>query len=100
LVIEPDWANIDLNLSERIRLRPALLSNLGWVYHRIYSFEVFSNPQEVAERIATRLGVEVTPTMLNTAPVERVFEDTDQAWGEQPLSNDDRLRQDKPPHWS
>ncbi len=99
LVIEPDWANLDLNFSERIRLRPALLANLGWSYHRIYSFEVFSDPQSVAESIASRLGVEVTPTMLTTAPVERVFEDTDQAWGEQPLSNDDRLRQDKPPHW-
>ncbi|MEY4418326.1 MAG: hypothetical protein RIQ88_764, partial [Actinomycetota bacterium] len=100
LIVEPDWSNLDLNYTERIRLRPALLVNLGWGYQRVYSFEVFSDPQLVAERIATRLGVEITPTMLLTQPVERVFEDTDQAWGERPQSNDDRLREDKPPHWA
>jgi hypothetical protein len=100
LIVEPDWSNSNLNLTERIRLRPALLRNLGWEYQRVYSFEVFSDPQAVAERIALRLGVEITPTMLNTAPVGRVFEDTDQAWGDKTISNDDRLRADKPPHWS
>ena len=99
LIVEPDWSNTALNLTERIRLRPALLRNLGWGYQRVYSFEVFSDPQAVAERIALRLGVEITPTMLNTAPVGRVFEDTDQAWGDKSTSNDDRLKADKPPHW-
>ncbi len=99
LVVEPDWSNTDLALSERIRLRPALLTNLGWKYQRVYSFEVFSDPQSVAERIGIRLGVEITPTMLNTAPVERVFEDTDAAWGDSQTGNDDRLRNEKPPHW-
>ncbi len=99
LIVEPDWANPELNLTERIRLRPALLSSLGWAYQRVYSFEVFSDPQDVAERIARRLGVDVTPTMLNTAPVARVFEDTDVAWGDRSDSNDQRLRDDKPPHW-
>lgn len=99
LVVEPDWSNTDLELTERIRLRPALLRNLGWSYQRVYSFEVFSDPQSVAERIGIRLGVEITPTMLNTQPVQRVFEDTDQAWGDTPSSNDQRLREDKPPHW-
>jgi hypothetical protein len=75
------------------------LSSLGWAYQRVYSFEVFSDPQEVAERIARRLGVDPTPTMLNTAPVARVFEDTDAAWGDRSDSNDQRLRDDKPPHW-
>jgi len=99
LIVEPDWSNTELNLTERIRLRPVLLRNLGWGYQRVYSFEVFSDPQAVAERIALRLGVEITPTMLNTAPVSRVFEDTDQAWGDRSGSNDDRLKADKPPHW-
>ncbi len=99
LIVEPDWANTDLTLSERVRIRPTLLSNLGWGYQRVYSFEVFSDPQSVAERIGTRLGVEITPTMLQTAPVARVYEDTDEAWGEKTQSNDDRLKQDKPPHW-
>ena len=99
LVVEPDWSNSDLNYTERIRIRPALLKSLGWSYQRVYSFEVFSDPQAVAERIATRFGIEVTPTMLNTVPVARVFEDTDAAWGDGNDSNDQRLREDKPPHW-
>jgi len=99
LIVEPDWSNTDLNLTERIRIRPTLLRNLGWGYQRVYSFEVFSDPQAVAERIAVRLGVEITPTMLNTSPVGRVFEDTDAAWGDKSSSNDDRLKADKPPHW-
>jgi hypothetical protein len=99
LIVEPDWANSDLTLTERIRLRPALLRSLGWGYQRVYSFEIFSDPQAVAERIAIRLGVEITPTMLNTQAVPRVHEDTDAAWGDSNTSNDDRLRQDKPPHW-
>jgi len=37
--------------------------------------------------------------MLNTQAVPRVNEDTDAAWGESITSNDDRLRNDKPPHW-
>ena len=99
LIVEPDWANSDLTVTERIRLRPALLRSLGWGYQRVYSFEVFSDPQAVAERIAIRLGVQITPTMLNTQAVPRVHEDTDIAWGDSNTSNDDRLRNDKPPHW-
>ena len=99
LIVEPDWANPDLTLTERIRLRPELLRSLGWGYQRVYTFEVFSDPREVAERIAVRLGVEVTPTMLNTQAVSRVYEDTDAAWGDHTQSNDDRLKSDKPPHW-
>jgi hypothetical protein len=37
--------------------------------------------------------------MLNTQAVSRVFEDTDAAWGDNNNSNDDRLKNDKPPHW-
>jgi len=99
LVVEPDWSNSDLDYTERIRLRPALLKSLGWSYQRVYSFEVFSDPQAVAERIATRFGIEVTPNMLNTVPISRVFEDSDAAWGDSNTSNDQRLREDKPPHW-
>ncbi|WP_460580513.1 hypothetical protein [Humibacter ginsengisoli] len=32
------------------------------------------------------------------APV-RASEDTDRAWGDRSDSNDDRLKQDLPPHW-
>jgi hypothetical protein len=30
---------------------------------------------------------------------ERSWEDSDAAWGDSPDSNDDRLHEDRPPHW-
>jgi len=30
---------------------------------------------------------------------ETTRDDTDQGWGERPSSNDDRLLEDRPPHW-
>jgi hypothetical protein len=31
---------------------------------------------------------------------EQTVDDTDQGWGEREGSNDDRLLEDRPPHWS
>jgi hypothetical protein len=30
---------------------------------------------------------------------EATADDTDRGWGERPSSNDDRLLEDRPPHW-
>lgn len=30
---------------------------------------------------------------------DQTRDDTDEGWGEQPESNDDRLWSDRPPHW-
>ncbi|MDI1460023.1 hypothetical protein QEZ54_03500 [Catellatospora sp. KI3] len=30
---------------------------------------------------------------------EQTRDDTDRGWGERSWSNDDRLREDRPPHW-
>jgi hypothetical protein len=30
---------------------------------------------------------------------QQTRDDTDQGWGERPTSNDDRLLEDRPPHW-
>ena len=38
------------------------------------------------------------PTPAATVP-EQSAEDTDVAWGEYPPRDDDRLYQDRPPHW-
>ena len=99
-VIEPDWALKGSNRSEKFRIRPGLLRALGWNYIRVHSFELFSDPQAIALRIADQLGMQVAkrPTPLFDAS-DRAFEDSDQAWGDRADSNDARLRGDKPPHW-
>ena len=100
-VVEPDWGILGYNLSERHRLRPMMLRAMGWKYIRVPSFEMFANPELVAQRIAIELGIELTKKPLPLFEIEpKAFEDTGSAWGDPEDSNDDRLRQDKPPHWS
>jgi hypothetical protein len=100
VVIEPDWSIPGANRTERFKIRPGLIQSLGWKYQRVFSFELFSDPQALALRIAESLGMQVSkrPLPLFDA-ADRAFEDTDAAWGERTDSNDARLRQDKPPHW-
>lgn len=99
-IVEPDWGILGYNLSERYRLRPALLEAMGWMYLRVPSFELFADPEQVARSIATSLGIEVTkkPQPLFELS-EPAFEDTASAWGDSEDSNDRRLYEDKPPHW-
>jgi hypothetical protein len=99
-IVEPDWGILGYNLSERYRLRPALLAAMGWKYLRVPSFELFADPEQVARSIAMSLGIEVTKkpqTLFDLS--EPAFEDTASAWGDSEDSNDWRLREDKPPHW-
>ncbi len=99
-VIEPDWSIPGQNRTEKFRIRPGLLTAMGWRYTRVYSFELFSDPQAVAIRIAENLGMQVTKRPLPLFDAnDQAFEDTDIAWGDRGVSNDSRLRQDKPPHW-
>ena len=97
-VIEPDWSIPGASRTERFRLRPRLLQSLGWHYIRVYSFELFSDPQALAQRIAMKLGVQVG-RQPQTLFDEKAFEDTDAAWGDSTKSNDQQLKADKPPHW-
>ena len=100
IIVEPDWALVGASYREKLRIRPALLRNLGWQYHRVYTFDLFSNPEQVARNIAESLGLKVYDRAQPLFEVDdRAFEDTDMAWGETPDSNDQRLKQDKPPHW-
>lgn len=51
------------SLRESLRLRPQTLRRLGWHYVRVHSFDLYSDPEGVAGRIASILGVEPqTPT--------------------------------------
>ena len=100
-IVEPDWGILGYNLSERYRLRPALLEAMGWMYLRVPSFELFADPEQVARSIAMSLGIEVTKKAQPLFELsEPAFEDTASAWGDPGDSNDQRLAEDKPPHWA
>ena len=49
------------SLRESLRLRPEMLRRLGWHYLRVHAFELFSDPDAVAQRIARMLGVSPAP---------------------------------------
>ncbi|MEY4310191.1 MAG: hypothetical protein RLZ71_117 [Actinomycetota bacterium] len=97
-VVEADWTAGSQPLSDRLRLRPALLQAMGWKILRVHSFELFSDPQMLALRIGIAMGMPLSKTqpMLFDEPS---FDETDAAWGDRGDSNDRRLRDDKPPHW-
>ena len=99
-IVEPDWGLLGYNLSERHRLRPMILRAMGWDYIRVPSFELFADPERVAQRIAIQLGIELSKKPQALFELEpKAFEDTASAWGDPEDSNDQRLREDKPPHW-
>jgi hypothetical protein len=97
-VVDPDWALTGESWAEKFRLRPGLLKAMGWEYLRVHALEIFARPQDVANRIAKQLGVDVEKSKQPLFE-EKAFEDTPGAWGDPDDSNDDRLRDDKPPHW-
>ena len=97
-VIIPDWDLVGDDLSEKVRLRPALLESMGWIPIRVHALEVFADPQTLALRIADKLGMRASAKeqVLFDDPS---FEETDAGWGESGQNNDQRLLGDKPPHW-
>jgi len=62
------------SLRESLRLRPEMLRRLGWHYLRVHSFELFSNPDAVADRIATILGVSEAPRTEPIRIIDRPLE--------------------------
>lgn len=65
---------------------------------RVHALELFARPQDVANRIAVDMGIDL---QNRSEPLfdQQAFEDTARAWGDPDDSNDDRLWDDKPPHW-
>jgi hypothetical protein len=55
-VVETDAVVGRASLRESLRLRPEVLRRLGWHYLRVHSFELFSNPDAVAARVAALAG--------------------------------------------
>ncbi|MHA7985780.1 AAA family ATPase [Rathayibacter sp. CAU 1779] len=56
VVVETDRVLGMASLRESLRLRPEVLRRLGWHYVRVHSFELFANPEAVAQRIGRLLG--------------------------------------------
>ena len=98
VAIDADWSLRGSNWDERLRLRPGFLKAMGWQYHRVHAFEIFARPQEVANRIAMSLGVDLR-SKVEPLFDEPASDDRPEVWGDSDDSNDDRLRDDKPPHW-
>lgn len=70
VTIETDTVLHATSLRESLRLRPELLRRLGWHYVRVHAFELFSDPDAVAARIATMLGVDRVPVTEPIAIVQ------------------------------
>ncbi|OMH23087.1 hypothetical protein BKD30_14595 [Tersicoccus phoenicis] len=71
---------------ERSRLRPALLERSGWTYLTLWTIEVFSDPEGLADRVAGLLSTDA-PSFLTDAPVR----------DRQPLGEDDAAAPDPGP---
>ncbi len=122
IVIETDNAYARGTLRETIRLRPELLERLGWSYRRVYTFDLFSDPQRIADEIAIALGVKEPPVPeaengITTSKQgssrrahlpgaqdepgtdEAPFDESAEAWGDRPQDNDEWLLAQRPPHW-
>lgn len=56
IAVDVDFAGGEESLRDALRLRPAVLRRLGWHYHRVHSFDLFSDPEQVALRIARIVG--------------------------------------------
>ncbi|GAA3597809.1 hypothetical protein GCM10022198_22550 [Klugiella xanthotipulae] len=56
IAVETDFLLASMSLREALRLRPAVLRRLGWHYLRVHSFDLFSDPDAVALRIAGVIG--------------------------------------------
>jgi hypothetical protein len=56
VVVETDRVLGDASLRQSLRLRPEVLRRLGWHYVRVHSFELFADPEAVANRVGRLLG--------------------------------------------
>lgn len=56
IALDTDHVLLRHNIRESLRLRPQALARLGWHYMRVHLFELFADPDQVAQRIARRAG--------------------------------------------
>ncbi len=72
ITVETDAALQGTSLRQGLRLRPELLKRLGWHYLRVHSFDLFSDPDMIAQRIAIALGAREPTPLTNTIPIVEV----------------------------
>ncbi|MEP6844196.1 MAG: AAA family ATPase [Pseudolysinimonas sp.] len=68
IVVDTDAVLEGRSLRESLRLRPEVLRRLGWHYARVHAFELFSDPDAVADRIARLAGLQ-GGTMTQEIPI-------------------------------
>lgn len=61
VVVDTDAVLTGRSLREALRLRPEVLRRLGWHYARVHAFELFTDPDAVADRIARMAGLPAGP---------------------------------------
>ncbi|HTN57374.1 MAG TPA: AAA family ATPase [Protaetiibacter sp.] len=61
VVVDTDSVLTGRSLREALRLRPEVLRRLGWHYARVHAFELFTDPDAVADRIARMAGLPAGP---------------------------------------
>lgn len=82
VAIESDADVSQDSLRGSLRLRPGVLRRLGWHYLRVHNFDLFSDPDGVADRVVELLGGSGTRTEVpapETAPLSVIAEPTDGA---------------------
>jgi hypothetical protein len=62
VTIETDSTLTSSSLRESLRLRPEILRRLGWHYVRVHAFQLFTDPDAVATRVAEVLGLGTSHT--------------------------------------
>ena len=72
MTVETDATMGSSSLRQSLRLKPEMLKRLGWHYLRVHSFDLFSDPDAVAQRIAIALGAREPSPLTNTIPIVEV----------------------------
>ncbi|WP_423922794.1 AAA family ATPase [Frigoribacterium sp. 2-23] len=62
VTIETDTTLSRTSLRESLRSRPEILRRLGWHYVRVHAFQLFTDPDAVATRVAEVLGIDRADT--------------------------------------
>jgi len=72
VAVDTDHSLMNMSVRDGLRLRPVALAASGWHYVRVHALELFSAPDEVADRIAQVVGAPTaTPSATPTvAPTE------------------------------
>jgi hypothetical protein len=72
ITVETDAALQGSSLRQGLRLRPETLKRLGWHSLRVHSFDLFSDPDAIAGRIAIALGAREPSPLTTTIPIVEV----------------------------